>query len=149
MQSDFIPLSNTVTALNKVSRTLQNHRRHQHPKPAYDPGLNTPASTIEELQQQPRGINLPASTTEALQLLASPTLDFAGPVFPFLEDFRTNPGEVQPHDFIRALESDFIGRNWHETWWDMNGNVDVELGNLAGSSFAKYVLGLGLFHSRN
>ena len=46
----------------------------------------------------------------------------AGLDFP---DFGINE-DLQPLDVVRALESDFIGRNWHETWWDMGEGMNGE-----------------------
>lgn len=37
-------------------------------------------------------------------------------------------GDFEPFGFVRAMENDFMGRNWHEPWWDMNGDMDTGLG---------------------
>jgi hypothetical protein len=61
----------------------------------------------------------------------SPPLDLSVPGFPSLPDFQmSGTGEVQPLDFVRALESGFMERNWHEGWWDMDGDINVGLGGM-------------------
>lgn len=64
-------------------------------------------------QQQPGD----ASSDTFLNLIASTWPDFNLSAY----DFPTNPEETsefpQP-GFVRAVENDFLGRNWHESWWD-------------------------------
>lgn len=144
---DMIPLSNTVNALNKVVRSLQDSRRNKSsPQGLGDPmqiatvvnaSLSVPGT--QQSQQPPQGLDLPLSTADSLQsMLATPGFDLSGTSFPFLQDFPTNPagGDVQPVEFIRALENDFIGRNWHETWWDMDGDINANLGDLSATPFS-------------
>lgn len=164
--SDFVPFSNTINALNKVSRTIQNSRRKQPSplmsgesmdttNPSTTPATtNTPKSPSQKQQQQqpqpqqplPWGINLPTSTADAFQMLSSPGFDLSGPAFPSFSDVSMNnaSGEVQPLDFIRALENDFIGRNWHETWWEMDGDINAGLDDIPETSYSKYVLPTGI-----
>jgi hypothetical protein len=35
----------------------------------------------------------------------------------------TGDGYLEALDFVRSLESDFLERNWHEEWWNMNGGT--------------------------
>jgi hypothetical protein len=141
--SDLVPLSNTVNALNKVVRSMQDSRGNKSsPRAPGDPMqistvVNAPAGTSSGQQTQ-QSLNLSPSTADAFQsILATPGFEFSGTSFPFLQEFPTNPagGDVQPVDFIRALENDFIGRNWHETWWDMNGDINASLGDMSATPF--------------
>ncbi|KAF2746452.1 hypothetical protein M011DRAFT_468543 [Sporormia fimetaria CBS 119925] len=185
---DFKPHFNTINALNKVSRSMQDVRRNSRKpntssgqqQPAQQPGLHVSSrdahyavpQSQQQQQQQPQQFSTPAHTpstavspdplTTAAPLQPSPHhSQYASPfnpnfvpAFPALQDFATNftsaseglaagvPGSgdvaglpVQPVDFIRALESDFMGRNWHETWWDfeMDGAAPAPGGAGAGS----------------
>ncbi|KAH7114295.1 hypothetical protein B0J11DRAFT_540609 [Dendryphion nanum] len=140
---DFIPISNTINALNKVSRSTQDRRRENLQKKNAT-ALFTPTASMvplhhqqqqqQQQQQNPQpqhmraGINLPPSTFDELQLPTSPSLDVPGPGFPALNDFpMTMDGGFEPLGFVRALESDFMGRNWHEPWWDINGDMETAI----------------------
>jgi hypothetical protein len=186
ISADLKPLSNTINALNKVSRSMQEYRRnhtrasipsteehahvqtqtHPHPTPSsstpsHPSFQHPPAQQLETLhptpqqqqeqqhtfaqtqaQQQPLGLNLPpnipTSTLDTFNasLLSSPqNVTSTLSSFPSLQDFtnlNSGAGDVQPVDFIRALENDFMGRNWHEAWWDMDGGMDLD-GTVAGA----------------
>lgn len=94
-----------------------------------------PSQPTHPQQQQPPTpslqSNIPSSQstidTDTFQSLLTPSLDVSGPgqggPSSFSVDFGTNNQDFEPLGFMRALESDLIGRNWHETWWDMNGDL--------------------------
>ncbi|KAF2018874.1 hypothetical protein BU24DRAFT_447492 [Aaosphaeria arxii CBS 175.79] len=169
---DLYPLSNTITALNAVSRSTQDLRRNG-PSPAYQspPTHSSSASTMPspatQQHQQPhmksssftpmgqstqpvtssRGFNLPMSTLDGLQFQMPPpessTVGPFGPGVPLLQDFPMGAGDsFEPLGFVRALESDFMAKNWHEPWWDMKcgdigagvegGTGDAEMGGGGG-----------------
>lgn len=94
--SDFTPLARTINALNKVTRTIQDERRRASAGRNYVPGETT--NVMPDFD---------------LSALAS------FPDFPFNIDDAT-----QPLGFVRALENDFMGRNWHEGWWDAGAGLD-------------------------
>ncbi|KAF2792218.1 hypothetical protein K505DRAFT_376215 [Melanomma pulvis-pyrius CBS 109.77] len=68
-----------------------------------------------------------AMDPDTFQSLLTPSMDVSGSgqggPLSFPLDFGTNSQDFEPLGFMRALESDLIGRNWHETWWDMNGDL--------------------------
>lgn len=131
VHADLLPFSNIITALNKVARAMQHTRRNasqpqSQPQSELHPPLHpsTLPQTIPHPPLQPT-----APPLNILHTLLSPILDpYTSHLhgFAFPSDF--NPSEdFQPLGLVRALESDFIGRNWHEDWWDMDGvGVGVE-----------------------
>jgi hypothetical protein len=106
LRLDFTSMAKTINALNKVSRTFQNQRMGVTPhNPPPQPDLVSSTSS--------RG-DLPTPT--------SPGLQFAAPQMAGLSDF-TGDGYLEALDFVRSLESDFLERNWHEDWWNINGET--------------------------
>ncbi|KAH8723455.1 hypothetical protein GQ44DRAFT_741061 [Phaeosphaeriaceae sp. PMI808] len=92
---DFKALAATINALNKVSRTIQDERRKAK---AAGPVSGDIANIIPDFNAS---------------VFAS------HPNFPF--HFEDVP---QPLGFVRALESDFVARNWHEGWWDVGDGME-------------------------
>ncbi|KAJ4311715.1 hypothetical protein N0V94_007801 [Neodidymelliopsis sp. IMI 364377] len=116
VRSDLKPFSNTIKALNKVSRTIQDGRRNKRPATAQDQSVDR----INAQQQQDNLINMPI-----------PDLDLSA--FDHFPDFpMTMDGDPDPLGFVRAMENDFIGRNWHDNWWDMGGGMDSGVMYMAG-----------------
>ncbi|KAF1993490.1 hypothetical protein P154DRAFT_582758 [Amniculicola lignicola CBS 123094] len=127
---EYVPITNTILALNKVCRTTQDSRRHKD-SPSIDAIPNTSVQPLADLIQLPspsqlqrpttsRGLNPPASF--ALGDIPGSDLPFSFP-----QDLSLDSGEFHPMGAMRALENEFIERNWHETWWDMNGDMDMGL----------------------
>jgi hypothetical protein len=100
--SDFTPLARTINALNKVTRTIQDERRR----------AGAGSDSVH------------GGTTNGM-----PDFDLSAlasfPDFPFNFDDAT-----QPLGFVRALENDFMGRNWHEGWWDAGAGLDDSMTGL-------------------
>lgn len=112
VRTELKPFARTIKALNKVSRTIQDGRRNKRPPTAQ--GQPSDASS----QQQE------AATNDAN--FAFPDLDPSA--FDNFPDFpMTMDGDPDPLGFVRAMESDFIGGNWHENWWDMGGVTENEM----------------------
>ena len=64
--------------------------------------------------------------TQPVDLNAIPDLDPSA--FDTFPDFpMTMDGDPDPLGFVRAMENDFIGRNWHENWWGMGGSLDNDI----------------------
>jgi hypothetical protein len=138
VHADLAPFSNIIKALNKVSRAMQDSRCYGPTQPntqsttAHAETNVADASNVTHLQQtdsqtqQPHTVSPLISPTmymDSYQTLLAPMLDshtspnLAFPAFnPTILDF-------EPFGFMRMLESDFIGRNWHETWWAMDGEA--------------------------
>ena len=169
-RAEFMPIYNTVKALNKVSRTMQDERRrvqtaetlgtmsHPNPNPSgstintghahtnFSTGsgsastgtaFSLPATPLPgglnqpPLQADPHIHIHPSLHTQEPFRPFSPTIDISAPNFPYLADFGMNgvgEAQLEPLDFVRALESGFMERNWHEGWWDMDGDGDVDVG---------------------
>lgn len=132
---DLIPISRIINALNKVSRTTHDHQRQDaaHSTGAIGEELNiscqplstntiTPAPPNQQQQymQQQYGLNLPTTTLDQGQLLLSPVFHLPATDLSTVQDLPINiENEVDPLDFIKALEIDIMGKNWHELWWDV------------------------------
>ncbi|KAF2866738.1 hypothetical protein BDV95DRAFT_583707 [Massariosphaeria phaeospora] len=128
---DFVLVCNTINALNKVSRSIQAQRRNPASSRS-QPNTSVSAST-STAPAQPQDFTLPAgpsfllpATSAALVTSHASILDFSNPNgFPFI-DFPLNlDGDFPALGFVRAVENDVIGRNWHEGWWDMGGDGDL------------------------
>ena len=66
----------------------------------------------------------PPSLDTFQNLMANELPDFDPSTFALFPDFPMNmDGEFQPQDFVRALESDFIERNWQNPQWDLGGGA--------------------------
>ena len=109
IRSDLKPFVKTIKALNKVSRTIQDGRRNKRPTTAESQPAD-PNGT----QQQPDNV---------ANNMAMPDL---GPsAFNTFPDFpMTMDGDPDPLGFVRAMENDFMGRNWHDNWWDMGDGLN-------------------------
>jgi hypothetical protein len=114
IRPDLKPFAKTIKALNKVSRTIQESRRKRPLIAEGQPG-NTSNS-----QLQPYNLNIMAITD------LDPSAFDTFPDFPMTMD-----GDPDPLGFVRAMENDFIGRNWHENWWDMGGGLDNGMNYMA------------------
>ncbi|KAF2833134.1 hypothetical protein CC86DRAFT_310811 [Ophiobolus disseminans] len=103
-RADFRPFERTINALNKVSRTIQDERRKAAARSS-DPAAGEITNTMPE---------------------------FDASAFASFLDFPLNFDDTsQPFGFVRALESDFTGRNWHEGWWD--AGLDDPMAGLDGT----------------
>lgn len=112
--SDLKPFMKTIKALNKVSRTIQDSRRSRElGSPDGQPGGSS--GTQQQLNNHTNSL-----AVSDLDTLAFDTI----PDFPMTLD-----GDPDPLGFVRAMENDFIGRNWNENWWDMGGGVNGNMEN--------------------
>ncbi|KAF2681575.1 hypothetical protein K458DRAFT_76235 [Lentithecium fluviatile CBS 122367] len=125
LQANFETMAKTINALNKVSRAYQEERRKNIALLASGgvAGAQYPFTLTRSERQQDRGFNLPPSTFGGFQNPVSPRVQFPTAGFPLLPEF-SGEENIQPLSFVRALENDFIGRNWHEDWWDIGGDLD-------------------------
>lgn len=107
IRPDLKPFAKTIKALNKVSRTIQDSRRKRP--------LSAEGQLDKTSNSQPHH--------DSHNIMATPDLDPSA--FDTFPDFpMTMDGDPDPLGFVRAMENDFIGRNWHENWWDMGGSLD-------------------------
>ena len=104
---DLKPFAKTIKALKKVSRTIQDSRRKRPLSADSNPAITSSGQT------QPDNVNIMAISD------LDPSAFDTFPDFPMTMD-----GDPDPLGFVRAMENDFIGRNWHENWWDMGGSLD-------------------------
>lgn len=110
IRKDLKPFAKTIKALNKVSRTIQDGRRHK--RPLIRDGQPLDLDGAQELQpDNPNPMAIPYLDPSAFDTF---------PDFPMTMD-----GDPDPLGFVRAMENDFIGRNWHDNWWDSGGGVDT------------------------
>ncbi|KAF1841025.1 uncharacterized protein K460DRAFT_371020 [Cucurbitaria berberidis CBS 394.84] len=114
---DFFPFAKTINALNKVSRSMQDEKRAARATTA----MGGEGTHIPPMQ----GVNFPTSSLDNFQnLVASELPHFDAASFPSLPDFpMTLDGDFYPPGFVRALETDFQNRNWHDNWWDLSGGA--------------------------
>lgn len=149
VQTEFIPISNAVNALNQISKTIQEHYwRRKTPSTTtqiqtdtntnpHTPITESSQAPFTESQQHHQDQNqnqnnfLPRSgltpgLADSGQIVNFPTSieDFAEfeATFPRNLSFGLNEG-FQPMGYMKAVENEFIGRNWHESWWNNNGGI--------------------------
>ena len=107
IRADLLPFTKTIQALNKVARTVQDSRtKMAKAQSARGSGV---------APQQPDAFGTAATLMPELDLSAFDTW----PDFPMTMD-----GDPDPLGYVRALENDFIGRNWNGEWWDGSTSVD-------------------------
>jgi hypothetical protein len=109
IRSDLKPFAKTIKALNKVSRTIQDGRRNKRPLTAQGQ-----TSGANDTHQQTNNM-----TSNIAMHELDPSAFDTFPDFPMTMD-----GDPDPLGFVRAMENDFIGRNWHDNWWYMSGGMD-------------------------
>lgn len=109
VRSDLKPFAKIIKALNKVSRTVQDGRRNKRP--------STGQGQPDDVSAPQQPVNNDSSTFSIPDL--DPSAFDTFPDFPMTMD-----GDPDPLGFVRAMENDFIGRNWHENWWDMGAGMN-------------------------
>ncbi|KAL6155517.1 hypothetical protein ACJQWK_05167 [Exserohilum turcicum] len=122
---DLVPFAKTVDALNRVSRTLQEERRKVTvPNLMGEPGYNTNPS-----------VELAPTSFDTIQnLVATELPDFDMSAFSMPEYPPDTDFDFQSLGLFRALENDFVARNWQTDWWDLGGGVSDGLGQTPGSA---------------
>jgi hypothetical protein len=131
-REDSVPFAKTINALNRVSRTLQDERRKAT---ALDRTGDTGYNAMQES-------SMPPSSYDTFQdLVANELPDFDMSAFS-LPDYPTNvEGDFQPLGFFRALENDFVARNWQPDWWDLSGGgVGEGMADIPGR-YMRFLLG--------
>jgi hypothetical protein len=115
LRPHFVPFAKTIDALNRVSRAIQDERVRaaQAEQQLQAMGGMSSAGEVGIEQQLP----LPSAVFDmsAFQGLASRPLSGGA-----AHGAGGAEGELDPLGFVRALESDFMARNWHEDWWEMD-----------------------------
>ena len=116
-RGEMMPFAKTINALNRVSRTLQEERRREAiPNHAVDAGLTA------------QGMNIPPTSFDAIQnLVATELPDFDMSTVSIPEYPADVGSDFQSLGFFRALENDFVARNWQNDWWDLSGGVDADM----------------------
>jgi hypothetical protein len=118
VQSEFVSISNAVNALNRISKII-------HENQADTITNNSQAQPLEGQtgisQQQPQD-NPDFFSQSGLQQgftfgsgVDIPPLNFLGSPADLLPDFSEG---FHPMVYTRAIENEFAGRNWHESWWN-------------------------------
>ncbi|PVI00138.1 hypothetical protein DM02DRAFT_563555 [Periconia macrospinosa] len=106
----FATLERTINALNKVARAIQDERRQ---RTASRTTTATPTDTH------------PATFGTFLDFASSiPNLDASA--FETFGDFSAaeiGAGDNGGLGFVRAVETDFVGRNWNSFCWDINNEM--------------------------
>jgi hypothetical protein len=116
-RTNFVVFAKIVNALNNACRTIQQVRREQiniTQQPNIERGLDS-----VDVQSNPQPVHF-----DLFQDLTSELPNFDMGSFANFADI-SNSGGGNPHDLVRALEQDFLQRNWNESWWDMDGGVDM------------------------
>jgi hypothetical protein len=135
VRPNFVPFANTIAALNRVSRAIQDERLRLR---CQQNQVTTTTTTAEATtgtadREGGGGGGSGRDPSDAAMLDALPAaFDMAA-----FQELASRPlgsgqlaattaaaaaeGEMDPLGFVRALENDFIARNWHEDWWEMDG----------------------------
>ncbi|KAL6230686.1 hypothetical protein BDW75DRAFT_60033 [Aspergillus navahoensis] len=145
VRPDFVPIANAMGALNDVSRAV--HSGREPPSGLTVVGAVPPQSHMESNPSPTHPVtHLPASNTAAaapfdslqnlsmefpLQTADANLNDTFGVPFQLESQIAfdwdpassARPGTArtvsQPVDFVRAIESELIWRDWHESWWNI------------------------------
>jgi len=121
LRTDFVALTKTVKALNKASRTMQDWRREQANHTGY---VDLAPRSADGDARVPQPNHHHTVNVDPFQDLVDAIPNFDTSAF---ANFANMPmdGTGIPHDFVRSMEHDFLGRNWNEDWWDMGGEVHM------------------------
>ncbi|KNG51276.1 hypothetical protein TW65_01291 [Stemphylium lycopersici] len=80
-----------------------------------------------------QGINMPPTSFDAIQnMVATELPDFDMSTVSVPEYPADVGSDFQSLGFFRALENDFVARNWQNDWWDLSGGVDADMGQMPG-----------------
>lgn len=115
---NLVPFVKTVDALNRVSRTLQEERRKEMVPTATS---NAEYTTTPVLNYQP------TSFDTVQNLVATELPDFDMSAFNMPGYSANAEGDFQSLGLFRALENEFVARNWQSNWWDLNGGADESM----------------------
>jgi LAS superfamily LD-carboxypeptidase LdcB len=132
IHAEYVPITNTILALNKVCRTTQESRQQRR---SASTGANREArgQALADLihRASPSQTQLPILNADSNLPISLASEDIARPEssLPFPQGLSLDNNEFFSMDAMRALENEFTERNWHETWWDMDGDIDVGLEN--------------------
>lgn len=109
----FATLERTINALNKVARAIQDERRQRNASRTTSvTPTDADAATFGTFLDFASSIpNLDASALESFGDFSATEMGPGG------------SGVFHPMGFVRAVETDFVGRNWNEHWWDMNNEM--------------------------
>ncbi|KAL4790560.1 hypothetical protein BDV19DRAFT_382219 [Aspergillus venezuelensis] len=142
IRPNFVPIANAMRALNDVSRAVHSHqeslpnltvvgpasRPHANSNPVSSTDSQIPSqmpafNPFESLQNLPA--DFPPQTPDdpssgfgvPFQLQNQVAFDWSA-----ASDIRAGTARTvsQPVDFVRAIESELIWRDWHESWWQGN-----------------------------
>lgn len=121
VQNEFIPIYNAVSALNRISKIIQENR--SAPKPSTTRTLHAQTNATMPQHQQPHQQTFPVSDPpQGYPQELSLTIGTDVPQFNFLDPSADLPvsfgSEIQPMGYTRAIEDQFVARNWHENWWN-------------------------------
>jgi len=116
---DLVPFERTINALNRVSRSLQEERRKE-------------SMLIETREHVAQETDLPPTNFDTIQnLMASELPDIDMSNFSSMPDYTPNmDGDFQSVGFFRAIENDFVARNWQTDWWDLGGGADIGMSQI-------------------
>ncbi|PGH14915.1 hypothetical protein AJ79_02778 [Helicocarpus griseus UAMH5409] len=145
MRSDFLPITNVMDALNKVSRAIHGgQQKDSEPADLLQPEPRESMNQSARVNRPPQALQagnskFPASDTQ--QLSTANDKSFFGLPFEMRSDVglssfgnsataalhnQNEPGGLNgPVDFVRAIEEEFAWRNWHDNWWGMDGLGDI------------------------
>ncbi|KAF5851162.1 hypothetical protein GGP41_003974 [Bipolaris sorokiniana] len=121
---NLVPFVKTVDALNRVSRTLQEERRKEMVPTATS---NAEYTTTPVLNYQP------TSFDTVQNLVATELPDFDMSAFNMPGYSANAEGDFQSLGLFRALENEFVARNWQSNWWDLNGGADESMNQTTAS----------------
>ncbi|KAL4925261.1 uncharacterized protein BDV17DRAFT_300419 [Aspergillus undulatus] len=134
VRRDFVPLANAMGALNDVSRAVHSRQEPLQnltvvcPAPRAQTNFETIDSSGPPVPPQPGFPPIESLQHLSANMPLQATDDLSGAFgVPFELPFdwdtaSTNRPDTaqtvsQPVDFVRAIESELIWRDWHESWW--------------------------------
>ena len=120
---DLVPFAKTIDALNRVSRTLQDERRKELARNQ----MNTVGYTGNQRLNM-----MPTSFDTVQNLVATELPDFDMSNFSIPAYFPDTRGDFQSLGLFRALENDFVARNWQANWWNLDGSVNESIDQTPG-----------------
>ncbi|KAL1957006.1 hypothetical protein VTO42DRAFT_6495 [Malbranchea cinnamomea] len=118
IKSEFVPISNAVNALNRISKIIQENRITLSAGKAHSESSFPQATLPEQPEPGPISMHQQNNICELNLTIGAdvPQSNFLDPTTDLSVIFGE---EIQPMWYMRAIENEFVGRNWHESWWDI------------------------------
>ncbi|KIX05654.1 uncharacterized protein Z518_03626 [Rhinocladiella mackenziei CBS 650.93] len=117
-RDELTPVANALMVLNGVCRILQDRRTSRLSTQTLTE-ISSPSSTL--IQEELMNRITPGTVTPGTACAVAPV---QAQMLPFNAELGTplshgTSAAGNPLEYMREMESDFVSRNWHDSWWNI------------------------------